>query len=109
MKAVLVAVALALAAGGAAAQAQEHKAAAVKTADAKRAHKTTGVVKKLDAKAGTASIAHDPVPSLKWPGMTMTFKAKDKSVLEKLAVDRRIEFEFEQQGKDYVITTAKAL
>ena len=36
--------------------------------------------------------------------MTMGFKVKDKTRLDKLAVDRKVEFEFVKQGKDYVIT-----
>lgn len=71
------------------------------------AHKATGVVKKVDAKAGTVTLAHDPVKSLKWPAMTMGFTVKDKSLLDKLAAGKKVEFEFVQQGKDYVITGVK--
>jgi Cu/Ag efflux protein CusF len=71
------------------------------------AHKATGVVKKVDPKAGTVTLAHDPVKSLKWPAMTMGFQVKDKTLLSKLAVDKKVEFEFVQQGKDYVITSVK--
>ena len=71
------------------------------------AHQATGVVKKVDAKAGTVTLAHDPVKSLKWPAMTMGFTVKDKALLDKLAVDKKVEFEFVQQGKDNVITSVK--
>jgi Cu/Ag efflux protein CusF len=76
-------------------------------AGAQAAHKATGVVKKVDPKAGTVTLAHDPVKSLKWPAMTMGFQVKDKTLLSKLAVDKKVEFEFVQQGKDYVITSVK--
>ena len=70
-------------------------------------HKAAGVVKKVDPKSGTVSIAHEPVKSLNWPGMTMSFRVADKALLDKLAADRKIDFEFEQRGKDYVITSIK--
>jgi Cu/Ag efflux protein CusF len=39
--------------------------------------------------------------------MTMSFAVKDKALLNKLAVDKKVEVEFVQQGKDYVITGVK--
>ena len=71
------------------------------------AHQATGVVKTVDAKAGTVTLAHDPVKSLKWPAMTMGFQVKDKALLEKLQAGKKVEFEFVQQGRDYVITSVK--
>ena len=71
------------------------------------AHKATGVVKKIDPKAGTVTLAHDPVKSLNWPAMSMGFQVKDKMLLDKLAVDKKVEVEFVQQGKEYVITSVK--
>ena len=71
------------------------------------AHKATGVVKKVDPKAGTVMLAHDPVKSLNWPAMTMGFTVKDKALFEKLQAGKKVEFEFAQQGKDNVITTVK--
>jgi len=71
------------------------------------AHKATGVVKKVDPKTGTVTLAHDPVKSLNWPAMTMGFQVKDKMLLDKLQPGKKIEFEFMQQGKDYVIIAAQ--
>jgi len=71
------------------------------------AHKATGVVKKVDAKAGTVTLAHEPVKSLNWSAMTMAFQVKDKTLLDKLQAGKKVEFEFVQQGRDYVITTVK--
>jgi len=76
-------------------------------AGAQAAHKATGVVKKVDPKTGTVTLAHDPVRSLNWPAMTMGFQFKDKVLLDKLQPGKKIEFEFMQQGKDYVITAVK--
>ena len=74
---------------------------------AQAAHKATGVVKKVDSKAGTVTLAHDPLKSLNWPAMTMSFTVKDKALFDKLTANKKIDFEFVQQGKDYVITTVK--
>ena len=70
-------------------------------------HKATGVVKSVDRAKSSVMLAHDPVPSLKWPAMTMPFLVKDKPLLDKLQPGKKVEFEFTQQGKDYVITTVK--
>jgi len=61
----------------------------------------------VDAAKGTVTLAHDPIKSLKWPAMTMSFLVKDKSTLAKLSAGGKVEFEFVQQGKDYIITSVK--
>jgi Cu(I)/Ag(I) efflux system protein CusF len=68
-------------------------------------HKATGTVTKVDKDKVT--IKHGPVESMKWPAMSMTFKVGDKAMLDKLAKEQKVEFEFVQQGKDYVITEVK--
>ena len=70
-------------------------------------HTAKGTVKSVDAKAGMVTIDHEPVKSMKWPAMKMAFQVKDKALLDKLAKDKKVEFEFEQRGKDYVITSVK--
>jgi len=72
-----------------------------------KSHKGVGTVKKVDAAAGTVTIAHGPIRSINWPAMSMTFAVKDKALLGKLAPEKKVEFEFVQQGSDYVITSAK--
>lgn len=37
----------------------------------------------------------------------MTFGVKEKALLEKLSTGKKVEFEFVQQGADYMITSAK--
>jgi len=69
-------------------------------------HKATGIVTRAPAN-GTVTIKHDPVPSLKWPGMTMGFVVKDKALADQLKPGAKIEFEFVQDGRDYVVTSVK--
>ena len=72
-----------------------------------RSHHATGTVKSVDAGKGTVTVDHQAVESMKWPAMSMTFKAKDKKALQALKPGQNIDFEFEQHGKDYVITKVK--
>lgn len=72
-----------------------------------RSHHGVGVVKKIDAAKGTVTIAHEPIPTMKWPKMTMAFVLKNKGLLEKLAPEQKVEFEFSKQGSQYVISSLK--
>ena len=76
-------------------------------ADKAGTHTAKGMVKKIDAKSGTVTLDHEPVKSMSWPSMTMDFKVKEKAVMEKLSAGRKVEFDFEQRGKEYVITKVK--
>jgi len=76
-------------------------------ASAQTMHEANGTIKKIDAKAGSVVISHGPVSSLNWPPMIMSFKLKDKSLLDKLAVDKKVTFGFVKKGDDYVMTTVK--
>lgn len=67
-------------------------------------HKAVGVVQKIDPINGKVTFAHEAVPSLHWPAMTMAFAVKPKGLLDKLAVGKKVHFELVQQGKDYVVT-----
>ena len=73
--------------------------AADKKSEAK-SHKGVGTVKKVDAAAGMVTIAHGPIRSINWPAMNMTFAVKDKALLGKFSQDKKVEFEFVEQGSD---------
>lgn len=70
-------------------------------------HMATGTVKKIDAKSGLVTLAHDPVKSMNWPAMTMGFQVHDKMLFDKLAVGKKVDFEFVQGAKGYVVTAVK--
>jgi Cu(I)/Ag(I) efflux system protein CusF len=76
-------------------------------AGAQAAYEANGTIKKIDAGTGNVVISHGPVGSLNWPPMTMSFKVKDKDLLGKLAVNKKIDFGFVKEGDDYVVTTVK--
>jgi Cu/Ag efflux protein CusF len=50
------------------------------------------VVTKVDKHKVT--IKHEPVPSMNWPSMSMAFTVKDKALRDKLAKDKKVDFEF---------------
>ena len=70
-------------------------------------HKATGTVTKIDATKGTVTIAHEPVPTMKWPSMTMAFSVQDKGLLDKVGIGKKVDFEFIQEGGKYVLTGVK--
>ena len=105
---ILIAAALLFALPGAGALAQHpHHVTEAPAKSSPAAHRAVGTVKNIDLAKGTALIDHEPVKSLNWPRMTMVFQVRDKSLGEKLAAGRKAEFEFTQQGSDYVITAVK--
>ncbi|WP_082765261.1 MULTISPECIES: copper-binding protein [unclassified Phenylobacterium] len=65
----------------------------------------TGVVKKIDAKAGTVTIDHGPIKALNWGAMIMPFKVSDASLLSGLKVGSKVSF----QLKDQKIVAIKAM
>ncbi len=62
----------------------------------------TGTVKSIDVASGKIVIDHGPVDSLKWPAMTMGFKATPEQ-LASVQAGQQVEFEFESQGMDATI------
>ncbi|RPI41609.1 MAG: efflux RND transporter periplasmic adaptor subunit, partial [Betaproteobacteria bacterium] len=72
-------------------------------------HRGDGTLDAIDAKASSATITHGPIPSLKWPGMTMDFALANTSLAAGIAPGAAIEFEFvERKPGEYVITSLKA-
>jgi len=72
-----------------------------------KSHKGAGTVRKVDRAGGKVTIAHGPIPTMKWPAMNMTFTVKDKALLGKFSQDKKVEFEFVEQASDYVIKSVK--
>lgn len=69
-------------------------------------HTGSGKVNRVDTADGTLEITHGPMPSLKWPAMTMMFRA-DKSLLANAKAGDEIEFDvLEKPDKDgdYIVT-----
>lgn len=77
-------------------------------AAASAGHHAEGRIEAIDATTGAVSIAHGPVPSLKWPGMTMEFKLANGALLGSARRGDKVDFEFVERGQgEYVITSLK--
>jgi Cu(I)/Ag(I) efflux system protein CusF len=63
----------------------------------------SGTVESVDTAGGKITIAHGPVEALKWPAMTMAFKASPEQ-LASVKAGQKVEFEFESKGMDNTIT-----
>ena len=68
-------------------------------------HQATGTLDAIDAKSGSVTVTHGPVPSLKWPGMTMDFMLANPSLADKVKAGSAISIEFvERKPGEWVIT-----
>jgi Cu(I)/Ag(I) efflux system membrane fusion protein len=70
------------------------------------AHKGSGKVTSVDPQKARVEIDHGPIPSLKWPAMTMEFAVEDKAALARLKKGDAVEFEVRERPDkdgDYVI------
>jgi Cu(I)/Ag(I) efflux system membrane fusion protein len=73
-------------------------------------HQTLGVVESIDKEKGRVKLAHDPVPSLEWPGMTMSFAVSDTALLKSLKPGQKVKFTFvEGEGGKFLITQVTTL
>jgi Cu(I)/Ag(I) efflux system membrane fusion protein len=71
-------------------------------------HQAEGTVDSVDPKEGTVSLSHGPVASLKWPAMTMDFRAANATLLQSFKPGTKVAFEFvERQPGEWVITSVK--
>ena len=71
-------------------------------------HQAEGSVDSIDLKDGSITLSHGPVASLKWPAMTMEFKAANASLLQYLKPGSRIKVEFVERAQgEWVITSVK--
>ncbi|MBI3561422.1 MAG: copper-binding protein [Gammaproteobacteria bacterium] len=70
-------------------------------------HHAIGVVKKVDMVNNRVTIAHEPVASLHWPAMTMSFAVKDKKLFDQLTEGKKVEFDIVQTGGVATIVSVK--
>ncbi|MBI4807864.1 MAG: efflux RND transporter periplasmic adaptor subunit [Nitrosomonadales bacterium] len=67
-------------------------------------HQAQGVLEAINDD-GTVSITHDPIPALKWPGMTMDFALTNSSLVANLQPGSKISFEIVERGEgEWVVT-----
>ena len=62
-----------------------------------------GVITAVDPAAGTITINHEPIKTVNWPAMTMSFKASP-AVIQEAAVGDRIQFDLTVRGGSGEVT-----
>jgi Cu(I)/Ag(I) efflux system membrane fusion protein len=71
-------------------------------------HHAEGRLEDIDLKAGTVSVRHQPIPSLKWPAMTMDFVLANPSLVAGIKPGAQIAIEIvERKPGEWVITSLK--
>ncbi len=71
----------------------DSKPAASGAVAAPATHRGEGTVEAVDPAHASVTLAHGPIPSLKWPAMTMDFTVKDAALLRTLKPGQKIDFE----------------
>ena len=71
-------------------------------------HQATGVVKRIDTAKGVVALAHGPIKSLNWPGMTMDFSVRDPKLLKGIKPEKKVTFELIEEKGGYAITSIKS-
>jgi Cu(I)/Ag(I) efflux system periplasmic protein CusF len=102
----IFALAIALLPGGTAIAAEmpmKMDSPAVSATEKPQIHHAVGVVKGLDGARGTIKLAHEPVPSIKWPAMTMDFRIR-KELAASIKAGDKVNFEFTAKGMDATVT-----
>lgn len=70
--------------------------------------KGIGIVKGLQPAMGRVIISHEPIPSLKWPSMVMSFRISAE-LARGLKDGQKVEFEFQPRDMDGTITRVTVL
>jgi len=105
MKILLATTAVLALAGPALAQQHDMGAMAGMEMKAPASAQGAGVVKALDLKRGSVTLQHGPIAALKWPAMTMAFKA-DPALLKTVKVGQKVTFTIKPGATPEVIAIA---
>jgi Cu(I)/Ag(I) efflux system protein CusF len=77
----------------------EHGASSTAAAPSNGSVQGAGVVKAMNTKSGTITLHHGPIAALKWPAMTMTFKASTE-VLKAAKAGQKVTFTLNAAGDE---------
>lgn len=67
----------------------------------------TGILKRLSPETNKLNMAHEPLPALDWPAMTMDFDVKADVSMKGLKPEDRVTFELEETKDGFVIKNIK--
>ena len=64
-----------------------------------------GIINSVNAAAGTVNITHQAIKALGWPGMTMDFGVRSKSMLNELKAGETVNFDLAKgPSGQYIVT-----
>ncbi|MFL9811756.1 copper-binding protein [Stutzerimonas sp. VN223-3] len=66
--------------------------------------RASGTIEALDRERGVVTIAHGPVPALKWPASTMEFQAR-REQLDGLSVGDAVQIGFQSEGDEAALVS----
>ena len=66
--------------------------------------RATGTIEAINRERGVVSIAHGPIPALKWPASTMEFQARPEQ-LEDFAVGDAVRIGFQSEGDEAALVS----
>lgn len=69
--------------------------------------KGTGVIQQINQEKGVVTIKHGPLQGIVIPGMTMSFRVKNKAMLSNVQPLQKVDFELAHENGNYVITKIK--
>lgn len=100
--------AVALAGAGGLALAEEHHHPMAGMAAQGAYPLSQGQVRNIDTKTGLLTLKHGPLENLQMPGMTMGFRVKDRSMLERVKVGDSVRFRAENVDGALTVTEIHA-
>lgn len=62
-----------------------------------------GRITAVNAAEGLLEMAHEAIPAIDWPAMTMPFDVADPGLLQGLQAGQEVEFDLARQGEGYVV------
>ncbi len=69
-------------------------------------YRATGVVREIIPAHNQIALAVEPVPSLQWSSMVKSFLVADKALLEGIAPNQTVQFEFAQDAENQFVIIA---
>ena len=69
-----------------------------------QAPQASGEVTKIDKATSRITLKHGEIKNLDMPGMTMVFRVKDATLLDKAQVGDKVKVKIIQEGNAYVVT-----
>ena len=79
-------------------------AEAAQSISAADADMTNAEIRKIDKDSKKITLKHEAIKNLDMPGMTMVFRVKDATLLDKAQVGDKVKVKIIQEGNAYVVT-----